>query len=507
MVATGMGMFILSPCVPRAEYAGRRRVGTLYRLVARLARGFSCLPKRLRLDTFSGLKISNSMAQTTSDDKNFMHTASIQQGCDLAQSPKQPSPSLAGRWPRTVYVALWFPLASETFVFYEVEGLHHKGLPVSVISLYNLRKKNLTERMLNANAPVQRLGFAGLPRVLSATLRRIFREPARSLGILRTVLFRRWRDYEMFFENAWAGLCGFYLAEECKKQGVEHLHAAWANGPATAAWCVHQLEGIPYSFTARAGDVRPPDGFLAEKLADCAFARADSSFNIPHLASFLPAESQHKLHLVYNAVTLPARCQAQMPMRSPCRVLAIGRLVETKGFQFLIDAVRLLRDENIEVKVTIAGSGRWMSHLRRRIADNGLDASIEMRGFVPHDQIAALILESDMLVMPCIVNTDTQDSDGLPTVIVEAMCHGLPVVSTDVASVSDVVVDGETGCLVPQRDARSLADAMRRLMDDRESAQRMAANARERVMRMFSPEDNLSQMLRLFTRYTPTGRS
>lgn len=410
-----------------------------------------------------------------------------------------------GAFPRTAYLTLWFPLPSETFVFYEVEGLCRRGLPVSVISLYGLRTKDLTARMLNAPIPVQRLGVAALGRVLGAAARRILRQPGLCLGLLRTVLCRRWRDMEMFLENLWAGVCGFYLADQCRKQGIQHLHAAWATGPATAAWMVRQLENIPYSFTARAGDVRPPDGFLGEKLADCAFARADSSFNMPHMASFLPEAQHQKLHLIYNGRTMEARAQAAVPMRRPCRVLAIGRLVETKGFQFLVDATRLLRDDGVDVRVTIAGSGRWMQNLRRRIAFQGLDDCISMPGFVTHDNIADLILDSDMLVMPCIVQKGTEDSDGLPTVIVEAMCHGLPVVSTDVASVGDVVVDGETGYLVPQRDARRLADAMRRLMDDRENALRMAANARERVAHMFCPETNLNRMHDLFKEYTLPG--
>ena len=411
----------------------------------------------------------------------------------------------AGRvpFPRTVYLALWFPLSSETFVFYEVEALWKQGLPVSVVSLYGYRQRNLASHMRQSPIPVLRLGMAALPRLLGAVWRRWRREPARTMQVLRHIFWRRWRDAEMRLESAWAGVCGFYLAEHCREAGVQHLHAAWGNGPATAAWVVNALEGIPYSFTARAGDVRPPDGFLREKLEACAFARADSSFNMPHMASFLPPAQHSKLHLVYNVCTLPSVEQATVRMHAPFKVLAIGRLVETKGFQYLLDATRLLLDQGVQVQVTIAGSGMYMLALQRRITSLGLDKHVHMAGFVTHDNISRLILDSDMLVMPSVVRRNSDDSDGLPTVVVEAMCHGLPVVGTDVASMGDVVVDGETGFLVPERDAPRLAAAMRKLMDDRDNALRMATNARERVARMFDSKANLARMRDLIREYTP----
>ena len=406
-------------------------------------------------------------------------------------------------FPRTAYVALWFPLSSETFVFYEVDALFRQGLPLSVFSLYDRKNKNLAAHMRNTDIPVERLGCAATLRILGAVFRSWRRDAPKTRAILRTIFLRRWRDAEMYLENIWAGVCGFYLAERCRAQGIAHLHAAWANGPATAAWVVNALEGIPYSFTARAGDVRPPDGFLGEKLADCAFARADSSFNMPHMASFLPASEHHKLHLVYNVCTLPSRAQATVDMQQPLRVVAIGRLVMTKGFQYLLDATRLLLDSGVEVRVTIAGSGLYMCTLKRRIAKLRLEGHVRMAGFVRHDEVSQLMLQSDMLVMPSVVRKGTQSSDGLPTVVVEAMCHGLPVVGTDVASMSDMVVDGETGYLVPERDAAALAEAMRKLGADRDNALRMVANAKERVARLFDSQANLGRMRELIAQYTP----
>ncbi len=419
-------------------------------------------------------------------------------------------PPLTRNFPKTLYISLWFPLSSETFIFYEVDALHKRGLPVSVISLYDKKIKNLAPHIRQSTIPVERFGARRVGHILAAFGRRLWREPRKSLSIMRTLLCRRWRDAEMYLENLWAALSGFYLAERCKDMNIEHVHAAWANGPATAAWVVHKLDGLPFSFTARAGDVRPPDGFLAEKLRDCVFARADSYFNIPHLASFLPqSASAHvpphthdKLYLVYNVATLPSRGTAPVHMRAPYTLLAIGRLIETKGFQYLIDAVRLLVDSGVNVRLIIAGSGAWMGKLQARVKQQRVEQYVELAGFVTHDKVAQYLMESDVFVMPSIVKAKRGSSDGLPTVVVEAMCHHVPVVGTDVASMSDVVRDGDTGYLVPPRDAAALAEAIRALTADRENAVHMAARANTLVKDMFDSENNMNRMCWLFCAYS-----
>ncbi len=405
-------------------------------------------------------------------------------------------------FPRVLYVSLWFPLSSETFVFYEVDALFKRNLPVSVITLYAQKLTNLAPHIKNHNIPVEHFGIANTGRILRAVWRKFRSEPKLTLSILKDIFIRRWRDLEMRAENAWAGLAGFYLAERCKELGIEHIHAAWGNGPATAAYVVNKLCGIPFSFTARAGDVRPPDGFLQEKLEACAFARADSSFNIPHMASFLPVAYHDKLYLVYNAATLPNRGEAAVKMQTPYKVLAIGRLVETKGFHYLIEAMALLVQNGIDARLDIAGSGPWMEKLKQYITNYKLEDHVHMLGFVTHDNISKYLLNSDMLVMPSVVEMGVDNSDGLPTVVIEAMCHKVPVIGTDVASMSDVVLDGKTGYLVPERDASVLAHAMQKLIQDRDNALAMANNAKELVDKLFDGKANIDKMCELFCKYT-----
>ena len=390
--------------------------------------------------------------------------------------------------PVVVYISHWFPKASETFIFYEVEGLFARGVPVSVCSLYGLRAGNLSPRMLRSPVQVQRLGFPAVPRVLAAVLRALRRDRQKATAILRDIFLRRWRTLELRLENAWAGLCGFYLAEQFRDRGVGHVHAAWGNGPATAAWVIRRLAGIPFSISVHSIDVRPSDGVLADKLAAASFARADSSCNMPVLAALEPGTDKH--HLIYTARTLTPAEPAAVRLERPLRLLCVGRFLQLKGFHYAVEALALLASRGVEAELTLAGSGLWGYALKRLARRLGVAGRVHFPGFVAHDRMSELMRASDILLMPSIVRPGSGRSDSLPTVIVEAMLHGLPVIGSNIASFGDVIRHGETGLLVPERDAPALASA-----------------GRELVLAMFDPDANLGRLTELFARYAGPART
>lgn len=395
--------------------------------------------------------------------------------------------------PRTASITLWFPKPSETFVVSEAEALRKAGLPLSVHALYGPLKAGLP--MQPKGLPVERLGLASAPAVLLAVLAGLFTRPLTALGILCRVLFSPGGGAEKYGENILAALCGFRLARRFRELGVAHAHAAWANGSATAAWCAARLNGITFSFTARAGDVHPPDGLLGHKLGAASFVLADSSFLVPHLAARNPGAAG-KIHLVHAVMTLPPAAEAPVAMRPPVRIAAIGRFVETKGFQHLLDALALVRAGGLDARLTLAGDGPWMGRLRARAARLGLEGVVDFPGFLPHAQIPALLLASDMLAMPSICRPNG-DSDGLPTVLIEALLHRVPVIATRLAGIPDLVEDGVTGLLTPEGDAEAIAAAVLRLAEDREAALAMAAKGRQRALAMFAPERYVAAFLKL----------
>ena len=399
--------------------------------------------------------------------------------------------------PRVAYVQLWFPRASETFVFREVCALRDMGLPIHMYTMYGVGMRGCSEGMRAYDGPVTRFGSRALGRILLAFVKELLHRPAHTFALMRCCLLRRMRDWETAGENSWCFFAGFALAELARRDGIELLHAPWANGSCTAAWVASRLTGIPFAFTGRAGDMYPPDGLLREKLEACLFARTNTAANVLHLASHAPAGHEDKIVLVYNALTLPKESSARAKPGPPYNILAVGRFSPTKGFACLMTAMARLQREAFPCRLTLVGDGWLRTALRNLRARLRLEDRVSMPGFVPHDKMLTLLESCHMLAAPCVV-TPTGDRDGIPNVIIEALSQGVPVVATDVSGIGEIVINNTTGLLIEQRNPRALADAVRTLAADYERALAMAEEGRRLVRRMFDPQTNIRALYTLY---------
>jgi glycosyltransferase involved in cell wall biosynthesis len=353
--------------------------------------------------------------------------------------------------------------------------------------------------MQAASRSVERLGRPYLRKAPSEVLYWRRRRPKAVKRLLRDVLRRRPKGVEKTAENIWAIMAGFYLARRFLEEGVEHIHAPWASGPATAAWVASRLTGIPFSFTGRAWDIHPPDNLLIDKLNEAQFVRSETGYNIPYLASLAPAAAD-KLHLTYNGVPLQADGRSPVALQSPVHLMALGRFVGKKGYGYLLEAVKILEDQGVSVHLTLAGDGPLAGKLKETARRLGLDGRVDFPGFVTHDRVGDLFRAADIFVMPSVVDA-SGDRDGIPLVLMEAMLHGLPATATDVAGIPELVEDQVTGLLIPQRDAGAIAEAVRRLASDRDFALTLAENGRRRVLGQFNPDQNYRRVLDLFSDY------
>ncbi|OIQ49042.1 GDP-mannose-dependent alpha-(1-6)-phosphatidylinositol monomannoside mannosyltransferase [Pseudodesulfovibrio hydrargyri] len=401
--------------------------------------------------------------------------------------------------PRVAYVTLWFPKPSETFIFREVKTLAGRDLPVKVFTLYAPLGKGLSREM-RAFPASETLGTASLPKLLGTFLRHCLTRPARTWVFLRDNAFNGFRSLEGLGENLWAVLCGLHLARRFEAEGIEHIHAPWANGPATAARVASKLTGIPYSFAGRAGDIYPAEGALPGKIADAAFVRVNHGANVAYLRSLAPGHAE-KIVLVYNSLSLLPETPERAPGGDTFRLLAAGRFVPKKGFDDLLAACALLRDRGLDFTLTLAGHGRLAGSLKQQAKRLDLTGRVRFPGFLKHDELSELMRRSDALVMPCVIGPNG-DRDGIPNVIMEAYAHGLPVIATDVAGIGEVVADGETGCLVGQHDPDALAGAILRLAAAPDEAARLAGNGRQRVLSMFDQEINARKLRELFSAHS-----
>jgi colanic acid/amylovoran biosynthesis glycosyltransferase len=393
---------------------------------------------------------------------------------------------------RVAYILLWFPEPTQTFILDEVNTLVGLGLDVTVFALYGPRPAHRLAGLATVQAPVVHLGLASLGEVLGS-LARLRRDwgPA-APPFLRQVLLRRWRSLETAGEALWAALAGVHLAPRFRAEGFTHLHAPWADGPATAAWVASTLSGIPFSFCGHAHDIYPPDGALQEKLAAASLVRTISYANCRYLSDLAPQAAGKIVHITYGA-PLTASPRPPRPLTPPFRVLALGRLVEKKGFPVLLAACRHLTEGGVDVHLTLAGDGPQRRRLVRLAQEYGLDTRVDFLGHVPHNQVPELFRQADLFVMPCLV-ARRGDRDGLPNVILEALAFQVPVVATDVNGVNEAVLPGQTGWLAPPEEPRLLAQAMHEALSQPEESQRRAQAGRELVTREFDSRTNYARL-------------
>ena len=215
-----------------------------------------------------------------------------------------------------------------------------------------------------------------------------------------------------------------------------------------------------------------------------------SDYNLAHLRA--EYHSSAPIYRIYNGLDLD-QFPYQIPRDRPPHILAVGRLVEKKGFNHLIDAIARLRRDGIACECTIIGEGGKRSELAAQITALDLDDQVHLIGNRTQAEVKAYLHHTAMLVAPCIISADG-DRDGLPTILVEAMALGTPCISTNIVGIPELVRDGDTGLLAPPNDPPALADTIARLLNDPALAARLAENARALIARDYNIHHNTAQL-------------
>jgi len=393
-----------------------------------------------------------------------------------------PSPDL----PRVAYVAKVYPRFSETFVVTEL--LAHERAGVELGGVFSLRPPTdgrLHPATGRVRAPISYLPAAGLrAEGLWEELQRTSRERPGAWEVLAAAPTAREAHQAIL------------LARAVRERGIGHLHAHFANDAATVARMAAALAGVTYSLTAHAKDVfheAVDRERLVRDLSDAAVAVTVSDFNAAHLRVLAP---RARVARVYNGLELAAFPYAA-PRARARRIVAVGRLVEKKGFADLVDACALLRDAGVAFGCDLVGDGELSGALAARVAAHGLGDVVRLHGARGQEEVRELVQGASVLAAPCVVGADG-NRDGLPTVLLEAMALGTPCVATPVTGIPEAVEDGATGLLVPERDPAALAAALRRLLDDAALRVRLAEGARARVEERFDTDANAAALRALW---------
>jgi glycosyltransferase involved in cell wall biosynthesis len=299
-----------------------------------------------------------------------------------------------------------------------------------------------------------------------------------------------------------------------RKHGVSHVHAQFAHGPTSVAHFASLLGDIPFSFTGHAKDIylSPPD-LLAVKIAAARFVATCTAHNVAYLRELAAPADHAKIHLVYHGVATERFCPASTTKdlgesaetTTPLRMIAVGRLVEKKGYSYLIHACALLRQRGCRFELAIYGSGPQRDELARLIDTFGLGDIVQLQGSRTQEELIALYREADLFVLSP-QTLSNGDRDGLPNVLMEAMSVGLPVVATDVSGIPELIEHDRSGLLVPPCDEVALAEALERLLDPLHGhalRARLGSGGRERVSEHFDAALHLRRMIELLDTGNP----
>ena len=372
---------------------------------------------------------------------------------------------------RIGYVVKRYPRYSETWVVAEIASHEAAGLEVEVFSIMPPNDTHFQEAIARVRAPVQYIPYHGVKAA----------DFWAALDTAAAALPGFWKAMEAARgEDALAVFQGALIACAVRERGIEHLHAHFATAAASAARLASHFAHVPYTFTAHAKDifhdtVRPDD--LRRKLADAGATVTVSDFNRDYLQRTYGAAAA-RVERIYNGLDLELFPHTSPGSRAPL-IVAVGRLVEKKGFGDLVEACALLAGRGVAFECDIIGTGPLEPPLQALILARRLQEHVHLLGPRPRSEVVALVRDASAFAAPCVVAADG-DRDGLPTVLVEAMALGTPCVSTDVTGIPELLAD-DCGIVVPQRDPASLAAALERLLTDNAVRVRLATRARARV--------------------------
>jgi glycosyltransferase involved in cell wall biosynthesis len=430
------------------------------------------------------------------------------------------------------YVLKGFPVLSETFISSELYRVEQAGIPlhIFVVKPRDEREHHPVIDRIQARPdylpPTTRIGegsrlrwlITNTPRFVPSLVRALRRRPRGVLAAARLALGESILARSTFW--SWPKvsyvrdlLLALALADRLfQAPHIRHLHAHFAHDATTVTWLASMITGLSFSFTAHAKDIYAgrlnPRGLLPRKLHAATFVVTCTEANRRHLAGMANSTPVHR---VYHGLNDDFRRFSLLRPAHPTErgqlcLLAVGRLVRKKGFDVFVEACGLLHRQGVSFEAAIIGEDDDVgfnigvgADLRDRIARLGLTDHVRMLGQLGQREVYDHYRGATVFCLPCRV-LDDGDRDGIPNVLLEAMWCGVPVVTTGVSGIPELVEDGTNGLLIPGDDPDALARAIAKLDADRELADRLGRTGRKTVSERFDGDVLARRLATLFER-------
>ena len=397
------------------------------------------------------------------------------------------------------YLLRSYPRLSQTFILNEILALEKIGVAIQIFALTNPHEKVVQMQVDQVQAPVhyldkvmqarpwkpivrEHLEVAGphFPRYLRA-ISYIATHPKIDQGYTAS---NRW---ECFLQAV--HLIHVLILEERRTgKKLDHVHAHFAHDPALIAYLVNCITGIPFSFTAHARDLyQVPEDVLTDRIHQASAVITCCGANIEYLNQIASSEKS-KFSLIYHGVNLKdfqsatsigTTIRSEIPI-----ILSVGRLVEKKGFQDLFQALLMVKERGQRFRCTIYGDGPLSQQLKAWIDEHGMADDILLMGDRSQHELIPIFQTATFFALTP-VQTDDGDRDGIPNVLVEAMAVGLPVITTAVAGIPELVDHDQNGFLYQQHDVEGISSGITELLRNAEKRRQLGDAASKKVTEQF----------------------
>lgn len=375
-----------------------------------------------------------------------------------------------------LYICFKFPTLSETFIAREIKHLSLQNWKIKVFRLYLPEKlnnfsfgdPNISMSPIMFNPLLWMLGFFNA----------LINKRKQSVKIIKDFLTIK-TTLKLKLQLFYLLLSTFGIAYIIMKnrEQYDHIRASFLHHEIVCAYWLSELTGIPYSITAYTRMYLFPLELIERIATNASFCIATTMETFEILKK-LRGKDQG-VHFIRTGVELKSHPLNEKQQPNTLQLIAVGRLVPKKGFDVLIRACAILKKTGVDFQCDIIGQGIELESLKNQIDMLNLGDQIHLLGALTYDQVEKHYLQATMLLVPsreCI-----GDIDGLPTVIIEAASLGLPVISTAIAGIPDLIMDRETGLLIEQEDEVALAEAITELATQEELQRKFSQQGQQFV--------------------------
>jgi glycosyltransferase involved in cell wall biosynthesis len=288
-----------------------------------------------------------------------------------------------------------------------------------------------------------------------------------------------------------------HYARMMRENGIAHIHAHWATIPALTAYLISKLVNINYSITAHAIDIFENETMLEEKLLNAKFVVTCAGYNKGYLIGKFKNLNSRRIFVNYHGIDLEKFRYKEFVNGDPLRIMSVGRIEKSKGYEYLLKSLVVLRKKYLLLECVIVGDGPLEEFIKGLVKKYNLEDAVYLTGAISQEEVIRWYQKSDIFVL-CAIR---QYHWGIPNVVLESMAMGVPVITTNLPAIGEIIKDGENGILVRERDSEALADAIDKILSSNSLREKLRVNGRKAIEKNFDKEKTISELIGIYGKW------